>query len=328
MGLDWHPPDTEVEPSTSLRTMEAELRRRLGDPGAGPARRLAAAVAVGSVGADPSSWGGRRDWTDPGEPLYPDEIRTSYSRLSTMQNCALQYLYAIELGLDPEESHQMWLGSLIHSIIDKTQSGELPRDLDRLYAELDEAWDPAMFPNRAVEHRRYLDARAMLHRWFHHESADAVVSEQWFEFPLDGAVIRGRIDAVFPMENGHLRVVDYKTSRYPITAEQAKTDLQLAAYFLAVKRAPQLEGLGEPGYLQLDYLGKENQKEGFARVGVSPKQIPGYEATAESTIRDLLGRVRSEEFGPNPEADCTFCRFRTICTRWPEGREAPTEMAT
>jgi DNA helicase-2/ATP-dependent DNA helicase PcrA len=289
------------------------------------AHRLSAAAALNEVGARPREWWGRRDWTDPGDPLYGGEIRTSYSRLSTLENCALQYLYQVELGLDDEETFQMWVGSAVHGIIDRVQRGELARDLPALHQALDDAWRPDIFPNRAIEHRRYLDARAMLARWVEHEQADAIASERWFEFPLDGAVIRGRIDAIFRMNNGHLRVVDYKTSRYPISEEEAKKDLQLAAYYLAMKRTPELAELGEPGYLQLDYLGKPSQSEGFARRGVSPKQEPGYEERATEAITSLVARIRAEEFGFNPEADCTFCSFRTICGRYPEGREAPVD---
>jgi RecB family exonuclease len=303
--------------------MEAGLRRRLADPKEGPGERLAAAAALPTVEANPSSWWGRREWTDPGAPLYTDDaIRTSYSRLSTMENCALQYLYQVELGLDPEETHQMWVGSQVHRIIDLTQRGEIPRDLEAMQEALTSSWRSDVFPNRAVEHRRLLDARAMLVRWFHHEQAQPAASEVWFEFPLDGTTIRGRIDAVFRMENGHLRVVDYKTSRYPISRPSVKENLQLAAYYLALKRAPELQELGgEPGYLQLAYLGKADQQTGFSRREVSPRAIPGYEQWAEDKILELLSRIREEDFTPNPEADCQWCRFKSICPRWPEGAD-------
>lgn len=326
MGVDWSPLAEQAPPSASLRSMEAGLRRRLADREEAPALRLAAAAALAHVGTDPGSWWGRRDWSDPGEPLYGDgDIRTSYSRLSTMENCALQYLYSVEMGLDPEETHQMWVGTVVHDIIDRVQREELPRLIEAMHEALEAAWRPEVFPNRAVEHRRLLDARAMLERWLNHEQPDPVASEVWFEFPLDGTVIRGRIDAVFRMQNGHLRVVDYKTSRYPISEKEAKENLQLAAYYLALKRSPHLGELGgQPGYLQLAYLGKAQEREGYARRGVSPGARAGYEEWAEGRILELLSRIRDEDFAPNPEADCQWCRFRTICPRWPEGAEATT----
>jgi superfamily I DNA/RNA helicase/RecB family exonuclease len=321
LRLEWTQPE-EILPAASLRSMEAGLRRRLADRGAGPGERIAALAVLGRVGADPAEWWGGRGWTI-GAALYSEdeELRTSYSRLSSLENCALQYLYATEMGLDPDETYQMWMGSLVHRIIDRCQQGEMPRTVEALHGALEESWKPSVFPNRAIEHRRFLDAKEMLRRWIDHESPDIERSEVRFKFPIDGAMLRGRIDAVFRMQNGHLRVVDYKTSRYAPTKEEAQNDLQLAAYFLALKRDPDLAGLGEPGYLELAYLGKPHYRSGFVKREVAPRKVDGYEEWADGRLRELLKRVRSEDFAPSPEADCTFCRFRTICPVWPEGGE-------
>ncbi|HXF56839.1 MAG TPA: ATP-dependent DNA helicase [Actinomycetota bacterium] len=322
LGLAWAPP-TEPGPPTSLRTMEAELRRVLADRGASPARRLAAVAALASVGARPDRWWGCRAWTDPGVPLYPEEIRTSYSRLTIMDNCGLQYLYSVEMGLDPETTYQMWLGTVVHSIIDRVHRGEVEATPHGLRRALDQAWRPDVFPNQAVEHRRYLDARDMLERWLNYERRDALRSEVAFEFPLDGAVLRGRIDAIFRQENGRLRVVDYKTGRTVPSQEEARRDLQLASYYLALRRAPELRALGEPGILQLAFLGRAHAGDGFVRRQVAPNTVEDYEGWAERAIAELLERIRREDFAPSPEADCQFCAFRTICPRWPEGQEVP-----
>ena len=321
LGVAWSPGERVALASTSLRAMETMLRRRLSDSSAPASERLAALSALPMIEADPSSWWGRRDWTDPGLPLFEGDIRTSYSRLSVLQNCPLEYLYQVELGLDPEETHQMWLGSVVHAVIDRVQRGEIERTEEAVVAELDAHWKRGIFPNRAIEHRRRLDAESMLRRWLDHEHAQPVRSEVRFTFPIKQGELRGRIDAVFPMANGHLRVVDYKTGRYPISKEEAKEDLQLAAYYLAVKRDEDLSQLGEPGMLQLAYLGKESREEGFARRGVSPSTIDNYDEWAERTLEDLAERVRTEEFAPNPEADCQWCSFKTICPLWPEGGE-------
>ena len=321
LGLGWAQPH-EVAPAASLRAMEAGLRRRLADRSAGPGERLAALVGLGRMTSDPADWWGGRDWTS-GARLYSEdeELRTSYSRLSALENCALQYLYATEMGLDPDETYQMWMGSMVHRIIDRCQREEIPRTVEAVHAALEEAWNPTVFPNRAIEHRRFLDAKDMLRRWIDHESPDIERSEVRFQFPIDGALLRGRIDAVFRMQNGHLRVVDYKTSRYAPSKEDAQKDLQLAAYYMALRRDPELAELGEPGMLQLAYLGKGHYREGFIRRHVAPRREEGYEDWAESLLKELLARVRSENFAPSPEADCTFCRFKTICPVWPEGAE-------
>jgi superfamily I DNA/RNA helicase/CRISPR/Cas system-associated exonuclease Cas4 (RecB family) len=322
IGLEWSPPAEAAPPSASLRTMESDLRRRLKDASAPAWSRLAVLSVLPKIGALPVRWWGGREWTDPGGPLYEDIVRTSYSRLSSLENCPLQYLYAVEMGLDPDETHQMWLGGVVHRIIDQAQQEQIPREEEALHAALDAVWDPSVFPNRAIERRRYADGREMLTRWVNGEQQKPEHSEVAFEFPIDGAVLRGRIDAIFRMSNRHLRVVDYKTSRYAMSFDEARDDLQLAAYYLALKRDPELKDLGEPGYLGLAYLGSVSQGK-FTVRGVSPRQEEGYETRVETRIRELLGLIRSEEFAPSPTADCTFCSFKPICPVWDEGREVP-----
>ena len=55
------------------------------------ARRLAALEGLVALGVDPGRWWFQRGWTDTGAPLH-ETIRVSYSRLSTLENCELQYV--------------------------------------------------------------------------------------------------------------------------------------------------------------------------------------------------------------------------------------------
>jgi RecB family exonuclease len=157
---------------------------------------------------------------------------------------------------------------------------------------------------------------------------EVLASERAFEFRLDGADIHGRIDAVFQMGEGGVRVVDYKTGRYPPTGEDVRHSLQLAAYFLAMRRVPELAELGEPRLLELAYPFLESGDGGYKHYPVKPDRIfdsvGEYERWAEATILRLLGEVRAERFAPSPEAECRFCSFKPICPVWPQGAEVAT----
>ena len=37
----------------------------------------------------------------------------------------------------------------------------------------------------------------------------------------------------------------------------------------------------------------------------------------------LIEGVLGEDFKPNPEADCTWCKFKPLCPLWSEGKELP-----
>jgi ATP-dependent exoDNAse (exonuclease V) beta subunit len=328
IGARWERAAEGVGPAASLLTLEASLRGIVADAEEPLPGRLAALAALPAAGAAPGEWWGGRDWSEPGRPLHEGEIRTSYSRLSTLENCALQYLYSSEMGLDGmERSHSMWLGSLIHGIIDRVQRGELERSTDVLMAELEKEWRPEAFPNRALERQRFLDAKKMLRQWLADQTTgESIASEVGFEFPIDGAVIRGKIDAVFPVGEGGVRILDYKTSKSSPTQDQVRRSLQLAAYYLAMRRVPELAELGEPRVLELAFLFLEGQDGGYKHMSTTPErfELGEYEEWAERTILELLALVRSESFAPNPEADCMWCDFKTICPVWPQGAEVGT----
>jgi RecB family exonuclease len=253
--------------------------------------------------------------------MHEGTIHTSYSRLSTLENCALQYLLSAELGLDPDKTHHMWVGTLIHGIIDRVQQGELPREEGAVLGALDQGWRTDQFPNRALERQRYQDSRRMLQRWLQDgdlKQLEVVGSEQFFQFPVDGAMIRGRIDAVLKQANGRLRVLDYKTGRNPVPQKTIGENLQLAAYFLALRRVPELRELGDPEIVELAFLGAEAYGTFVIRAH-RPRE--GYEEWAEGRLLELLAEVRAERFAPSPEADCQWCSFKTLCPVWREGGE-------
>jgi superfamily I DNA/RNA helicase/RecB family exonuclease len=324
LGIDWDRPSGPTPPAASLLTLEASLRGTLADGRSQRVERLAALAALPAAGAEPVAWWGGRDWTDPGAPLHAEEIRTSYSRFGVLENCALQYLYAVEMGLDPDRSHSMWLGTVIHDIVDRAQRGDLERTAEALLAALDEAWREDVFPNRALERQRHLDAQRMLRLWLADETlGEPLESEVKFEFPLDGAVIRGRIDAVYRVGEGGVRVVDYKTSKSYPTQDEVQRSLQLGAYYLAMRRVPELAELGEPRLLELAFLFHEGSDGGYKHMPINPERtgIREYEGWAERTILELLDAVREERFAPSPEANCMWCRFKPICPVWPQGAE-------
>lgn len=321
-GLEWGPAPALDEPLTRDEA-EARARRTLRDPSATEAERAEALDLLARLpGVDPDAWWFERDWTDPGIPIAPEELRTSYSRLSAYDNCALQYLYQVELGLDTETSHFMLVGTWVHDIVDRCARGEIPATEEALLAALDEMWDPTTFGAVAIEHRRRLDAEEMLRRWLAKDGKlDTLVSEVAFEFPIDGAKMRGRIDRVVRLGSSMVRLIDYKTSKNGKNMEEAKDDLQLASYFLALKRDPNLKTLGEPKYLELAYLGSFTRDGGFWRAGFDPTKREGFEQQAQERLEGFVAGIKAEEFAPSPSADCQWCRFKTLCPVWAEGDE-------
>jgi superfamily I DNA/RNA helicase/RecB family exonuclease len=312
-----------------LSALEAAgtLRRAAADQGRPAAERLAAVATLAAMpDVDPTTWWWRRGWTVDPEPIAPDRrLRTSYSRIGTYEDCHLRYFYSSVAGLDDRTSYQMAFGKLMHTIFELAAKGEVPDEPTALKTAYRERFDPAWFPSRAVAHQYWRDGMAMLELWHRGEAeaaARALRFEVAFEMEVAGHVVRGRIDRVDRAGDGVV-LIDYKTARTPATEEEARRSLQLAIYYLAAARDPELAALGVPVEMQLVYPAQARGGR-FARVSQRPG--PDHAGLVEQRLVPLLEGAAAEAFDPSPHADCRFCAFKTICPMWPQGEDFLTPV--
>ncbi|MFN2587780.1 MAG: ATP-dependent helicase [Actinomycetota bacterium] len=331
-----------------LTFTEAAARHRgvLADAAAPRAERVAALAAIARVceldpgcsAAQPREWWWRWDWTegavslreqqgDGAAELPADKLRTSYSRISTYDNCGLQYLCAVALGLDPDSSHNMQFGSVIHKVFEELESGALrePRAAYERYDELFRAI-ASQFPNKATARQFHREGQLMIERYGRYlKPGSAAVAEASFKVDFQGHRITGRIDRVDRIGR-NLVISDYKTSKSVASWEEAKTSLQLAIYYLAATTpgateppAPDLTALGEPVSMQLVYPNVPPARGDVQRRSQTPEEAQ----EALQRLPALIEGVLAEDFRPNPEADCKWCRFKPLCPLWSEGKELP-----
>ena len=343
-------PEVEPRPETLPLTFSeaaARCRRALADPGAGPARRLAALATVvricrldpGCTTACPSEWWWRWDWTEGAMPinaqrpdgdddLAPDKLRTSYSRISNYDNCGLQYLLGVVLGLDSETSHNMVFGTWIHQIFEdcekeptEEQKKSGRRRLRRkpaVYERYHELFDESVFPNKAIARQFRRDGERMIERFISQlQPGSALLVEEAFTVDFNGHRIRGRIDRVTKAGSGVL-VSDYKTSRYPIGWNEIAESLQLAIYYLAATTNDDIAAHGDPVGMQLVYPGSLQRGEVAVRC-----QKPEQAKVVLERLPKLIDGVLAEDFRPSPTANCRFCKFKPLCPLWAEGQELP-----
>ncbi|MEA2516283.1 MAG: hypothetical protein QOG16_121, partial [Actinomycetota bacterium] len=269
-------------PPLTFNEAAARHRKVLADVTASPDERVAALTAITRIcqldpscaSALPSEWWWRWDWSegvlpirvqqaDPDDDLPHDKLRTSYSRISTYDNCGLQYLFAVVLGLDPESSHNMAFGSWIHKLFEEIEQKKFaPGDWDALGARYRELFDPTVFPNKAMANQFWRDGQLMIERYINYlNPGQSAMVENSFRVELDGHRITGRIDRIDQVKHNNkdgetvttIEITDYKTSRNPIHWNDAKESLQLAIYHLAAKSDPEIVALGEPSLMQLVY---------------------------------------------------------------------------
>ncbi len=341
------PEVTSVGAADPLTLSEAagRFRKVLADTSTDPADRVAALVAVAHASkvdpsctaAQPREWWWRWDWTEGTLPireqgrredddLPADKLRTSYSRISNYDNCGLQYLFTVVLGLDPDSSHNMAFGTWMHQIFedceqepdDKQKAAGRRRltNKDMVLVRYDELFDESVFPNKVIARQFRRDGYVMIDRYVNFlEPGSALMTEKSFSVELDGHRITGRIDRIDKKGNG-LVIKDYKTSRYPIFYDEARASLQLAIYHLAATSDPEISQHGKPISMQLVYPSH------FAKGEVTVRtQKPEDAEVALKRLPGLIEGALAEDFRPDPEANCYWCKFKPLCPLWPEGKE-------
>ena len=329
-------PTEDMRPLTFAEAA-ARYRRILADTTRSRAERVAALAAVAEVckldpscsAAQPKEWWWRWDWTDGAQAirvqqqkedddLPMDKLRTSYSRIGTYDNCGLQYLFSVVLGLDPESSHNMAFGSWVHKVFEEAETGVITNEA-AMFARYDELFDDTVFPNKAIARQFRRDGELMLKRYIQFlKPGQATKAETQFKVELDGNRITGRIDRIDKVGK-NLVISDYKTSSSAIGWDEARESLQLAIYYLAAKNDPEIAALGEPASMQLVYPKPPLSKGDVQKRCQKPEE-------AEKVLERLPGLIQgvlAEDFRPNPEADCQWCKFKPLCPLWSEGKELP-----
>jgi RecB family exonuclease len=137
----------------------------------------------------------------------------------------------------------------------------------------------------------------------------------------DRIALSGRIDRL-DARGPELVVVDYKTGRRVLTADDARTSLALALYALAASRV-----LRRPCHtVELHHLPTgqtgiwEHTDESLRRHLQRAEQIAAEAAEADEAFKSGLPQERVDEvFPPRPGALCAWCDYVRHC---PEGRQA------
>jgi superfamily I DNA/RNA helicase len=326
IGVEWADlPETPLAEPVSVAEAAAAWRRTLADADAAPAERLSTVEGLLALGDDPHRWWFQRGWTDleaePREAMY-----LSYSRLDTLENCELQFVLSSELGLDPGGGYQAWVGRLLHRLIEDCENGAVARTPEAFAAAIDQRWEPARFPSRSVSEAERSNAkRVLVSNWFtRYDDPPATATEQTFEFPFGGALIRGKIDRIGPGPGGGTRITDYKTGRSD-GAPRPADSLQLGLYYLAVDECEELAVHRPVEAVELAYLGGKRSDPALdvREWPVSPDEEEAYKTRMRERVSALIARIHQlddeRRYVASTKANCFFCRFQPLCTRYPQG---------
>ena len=257
------------------------------------------------------------DWAEEFHPRSPEPLTLSPSALSGYRTCPQKYLFGYLWSLREGPKAAMTFGAVMHTTIkrfvDQLRKGvKLP--FDEVQRILETEWNSKGFEDEYQEEEYKKDGLEQL-RAFHAgmmaELPQALEQEKTFELPLDNnVIIKGRIDQINALGNKRaVEIVDYKTGR-PKKDADAKKDLQLSLYALAVKEILELE----PVRLVFHYL-QNNQRQETTR---DAKQLD----EAQKVVQEAAADIRAGEFPAKRGFVCRNCAYKPICPAHEEALSA------
>jgi superfamily I DNA/RNA helicase/RecB family exonuclease len=325
--LDGDRPLMQPARGVHLAGLVAELRAVVCDPAAPAELRRTAAVqlarlaAEGVRGADPADWWGLAPLStaapvaEPGRP-----VPVSPSRIDSFRRCEVRTLLQ-DVGARDGEQLSASLGTLVHEVAATAPPDADLAELERL---LDEQWAGLDFGAQWFaenERRRAGRILARLVDWLRDSRADysLVGIEREFRAQVGDALLTGRVDRLERDAAGRLVVVDLKTGRSKVRADELPVHPQLGAYQLAVRSGA---------------FGPEEESGGallvqLAAPGRDPQQMQGPLSDSEEPewidreVGYVAARMRGSEFTARLNAHCGNCDLQACCPLF-TGRQVVT----
>ncbi len=321
------PPPTGDRLPVTTGQAEAWLRRIAADPAVAEPRRLAAMACL-AQGPNwqlrpPAQFAGLRP-SGPSTGLAPAELLLSPSQADSYEGCPRRYVIERRLRVRADRSVYLAFGSLIHEVLELTEKAALERgDSHGTAAEahhhLDSLWDPAPFgyqPWADGWRQRAEAALDFTYEHWPHPGATPLALEHDLTLEVDGVSWRGIADRV-EVEDGQVRIVDYKTSRSRPTREETGASLQLGFYLLAARQDADITRHGAPNAGELWMVALRNITS-LPVVAFDPANL----ADVEERLRDVSAGISAEHWEPIPTEGCNRCPVQLVCPAWPQGAPA------
>jgi RecB family exonuclease len=241
------------------------------------------------------------------------------SDIRIFKQCPRRFEYRRRYHMPVRTSLQSWFGTLIHTVLQNLAMRRLAgegADEDLGASVWNQAWKLARAPRGGhaelrdlgeKQLRRYLATPA----W---RDASVAAVEENFSLALDHADVHGRWDRLDDDGRGTVTVVDYKTGAPP-AEEQARRDIQVRAYAVAVSRRERSDAVA----VELHHL----QTAEVTRIGFTREQLDTSYRYLSVSTRDLAKAWQDGDFPPHPSTwNCPRCEYRTVCD---EGRRVEEE---
>jgi putative RecB family exonuclease len=250
-------------------------------------------------------------------------ITYSHSRLASFEKCKLQYKYRyLDRIRRDTQGIEAFMGNRVHEAVEriyKDRQMERVPALEELMALYQRNWDREFSAKIRIvrteytaDHYRKVGERCVTDFYkTYHPFDDGVTLglEEKIGIALDpGGTYRmeGYVDRITRVAPGIYEVHDYKTGNSLPSADDLKTDRQLALYQLGVQAK-----FSDTKEVRLvwHYLAFNQE----LRSTRSEDELQGM----KSRTLDLIQRVEAvKEYPPTESALCRWCEYQDICPLW------------
>jgi RecB family exonuclease len=270
------------------------------------------------------------------------------SRVDRYVTCPFKYFAEHVLRLDEDRDEESGLtpverGTLLHALFEQFYRAwqaegrgaitvDLVPDAVAMFGRLVEASVAALpGPDRVLEQMRLegsMVAPGVAARVFELEAAAGIgVRERLLEFELNGPFtfpvlhgldsrvidIRGKTDRIDRLDDGSLRVVDYKLGRMPDLA----SSVQVAVYAHCAQAAlEQRDGAPRP-VSDAMYLAFGDDRRFDGRLAGSAAETAMAILARASDFAGTVARIEAGEFPPRPKktSECAWCGYAGVCRK-------------
>jgi len=245
----------------------------------------------------------------------------SYSRLSTFKHCPaqfkIQYIDNIEQRY---ESIEAFTGKRIHEVMEHLYTKRMVKNqvpsLDELFEYLSTNWKLKWHSGVAIINQRntsgtyYALAEKCL-AWYYRNYYPFNESVVGIEYPFeitfsDKYKFIGYIDRLDRLSDNSLLIIDYKTGRRVMNANQAENDLQMTIYHLAIQ-----ENFPEASEIRLSW--QYLQKGMVIEMQRNPKKLAGQKAKILKQAAVIEKSMVDGTFPAKESMLCNWCFYWNEC---------------
>ncbi len=240
----------------------------------------------------------------------------SPTKIKTYLECPVKYryIYLDKIGKFYQKARSYYsFGTSLHHVLQEFHQEGAAHSVEELTSTLQTSWVSAGYDTQEqeIEHQEKGREIVAAYHAAHQERAAAeietVATEKTITHDLGAFKLSGRVDRIDRHPDGTLEIIDYKSGRWEVTAEEVAGDLAMSLYQLILQR-------NHPDVLVASTI--YSLRSGIsATAALTPEALNEFEAETLELGTTILSRDY-QEVTPERKEACEHCEFLSLCRRY------------